>query len=260
MIQGPFMLSDLRWGFDMQILFIIFSLLSLATLNGCGTKNLFDCDDGYAKSKCTQRTKDEDARIALDHEDYDTAISLLTELITAEPEQYQRYPLLSAAYAARSGFDIFNIVTANFGGSSSLLQTMGSFLPTPVTRGSLYEASLTDMSSGVTTLLTIPQEQRLATSADKYATSAVLQLTLYQAAYGVMLLNKFTYSASGYDPSLLANMTAADAAAILEAIAGAASASGSGAGSAAAAAFAAISSHPGATDQERLAAWSQAAR
>ena len=235
-------------------------MVTMVTSVGCGTKNLFECDGGYAKSKCTPRTKDEDARIALDHEDYDTAITLLTELITAEPEQYQRYPLLSAAYAARSGFDIFNIVTANFGGSSSLLQTMSSFLPTPVTRGSLYEASLTDMSSGVSTLLTIPPEQRLATSADKYATSAVLQLTLYQAAYGVMLLNKFTYSASGYDPSLLANMTPADATSIIEAIAGAASASGLGAGSAASAAIAAISAQPGATDQERLAAWSQAAR
>jgi hypothetical protein len=239
---------------------LILNLIFLVNLFGCGTKNLFECDGGYAKSKCSPRTKDEDARIALDREDYDTAITLLNELIAAEPETYQRYPLLSAAYAARSGFDIFNIVTANFGGNSSLLQTMSSFLPTPVTKGSLYDASLSDMSSGVSTLLTIPPDQRLATSADKYATSAVLQLTLYQAAYGVMLLNKFTYSASGYDPSLLANMTATDAANILAAIAGAASASGSGAGSAASAAVAAIAAQPGATDQERLAAWSQAAR
>jgi hypothetical protein len=227
---------------------------------GCGTKNLFDCDGGYAQSQCTARTKDEDARIALDKEDYDTAISLLAEQIAADPSNYKRYTLLSAAYAARSGFDILNVVTANFGGSSSLLQTMTAFLPTPVTKGAAYDDSLADMNSANETLLAIPEDQRLSTSSDKYATSAVLQLTLYQAAYGVMLLNKFTYSTSGYDPSLLSTMTAADAAAILQAFAGAAGASSSGAGGAASTAISSISSQSGATNQEKIAAWSQSAR
>lgn len=250
------MLSDLLWGFEMTRLLV----MTMFFVAGCGTKNLFDCDGGYAKSKCTQRTKDENARIALDAGDYDTAVTLLGELRASDPENYQRYPLLSAAYAARSGFDILNIVSADFGNSSSLLQTMSKFLPTPETRGSLYDDSLADMSSGVSTLLAIPEGQRQSTSSDKYATSAVIQLTLYQAAYSVMLLNKFTYSTSGYDPSLLSTMTASDAAAILSALAGAAAASGSGAGSAATTAISAISSQAGATDQERLAAWSQAAR
>jgi hypothetical protein len=233
-------------------------ILVLASLNSCGTKNFFDCDGGYARTQCVERTKDEDARIALDKGDLDKAVTLLSELVTDDPTNYQRYPLLAAAYAGRSGFDILNVVTANFGGSSSLIQTMTSFLPTPITRGSLYDQSLTDMDSSVKTLTAIPAEFRDSTSSDKYATSAVLQLTLYQAAYGVMLLNKFTYSTTAYDPSQLANMTAADAAAILAALAGAAGSTG--AGSSATAAIAAIQAMPGSTDQEKIAAWSQAAR
>ena len=230
----------------------------MTILQSCGTKNLFDCDGGYARSKCVHRTKDEDARIALDKGDLDTAVTLLSELVADDPTNYQRYPLLAAAYAGKSGFDILNVVTANFGGSNSLIQTMTSFLPTPISRGALYDQSLTDMDSSIKTLTAIPAELRTSTSSDKYATSAVLQLTLYQAAYGVMLLNKFTYSTTAYDPSQLANMTAADAAAILAAFAGASGSSG--AGSAAAKAIAAIQAQPGGTDQEKIAAWSQAAR
>ena len=241
-----------RWICKLRLLAVILSL------NSCGTKNLFDCDGGYARSKCVQRTKEEDARIAMDNGDLDTAVTLLSELVAEDPTNYKRYPLLAAAYAGKSGFDILNIVTANFGGSNSLIQTMTDFLPTPMTRGSLYDQSLTDMDSSVKTLTAIPAEYRDSTSSDKYATSAVLQLTLYQAAYGVMLLNKFTYSTTAYDPSQLSNMTAADAAAILAAFAGAAGSTG--AGSSATAAIAAIQAMPGATDQEKIAAWSQAAR
>lgn len=236
---------------------MVFVILNVA-ITGCGKVNLFDCDTGRAKSKCTKRTKDEDARIALDNGDMTTAVKLLKELVEADPTNYKRYPLLSAAYAGKSGFDILNIVTANFGGTASLVQTMTSFLPTPITKGDLYEQSLEDMDFSVDTLTAIPAEYRESTSADKYASSAVLQLTLYQAAYGIMLLNKFTYSTTEYDASKLSSMTAEDAAKILAALAGAAGAAGAGAS--ATAAMAAIQAQPGATDQEKLAAWSQAAR
>jgi hypothetical protein len=205
-------------------------------------------------------TKEEDARVALDDGDLETAVTLLSELVTADPTNYQRYPLLAAAYAGRAGFDILNIATANFGGNSSLIQTMGAFLPTPLSRGSLYDQSLSDMKLANATLTGIPEELRSATSSDKYATSAVMQLTLYQSAYGVMVLNKFTYSSTDYDPSLLSSMTAEDAAAVLTAFAAAGAASGGNMAKAVNSALAAIQAQPGATDQEKLAAWSQAAR
>lgn len=240
----------------MKLIIAVLSIFIVA----CGQKNVFDCDGGTMKSKCSQRTKYENARIALDDEDYNTAITLLSELITDEPHNYERYPLLSAAYAARSGLDILSIVTANFGGNSSMLQTMSGIIPNPVTLGDAYPKSLEDMNQANVTLLAIPAELRSATSGDKYAASAVLQLTLYQSAYAVMYLNKFTYSATGYDPSLLSSMTAEDAASILNALASAGAASGGAAGAAAQSAIAAIQGYPGATDAEKIAAWSQAAR
>lgn len=242
-------------------IFVNAAIYSVLMLPGCGSGNFFDCNEGYASSQCERLTKDEQARLALDRNDMDSAVELLTELIAEEPSNYQRYPLLAAAYAGKSGLDLFNVVTADFGGSSSILQVMESFLPMPDELGSSYNDSLTDMSSAVSTLLAIPESLRSSTSSDKFAASAVLQLTLYQSAYGVMYLNKFTYGAGGYDPSLLASMTPEDAVIILNAFIGAASAAGGGgASSSATAAISAIQSQPGATDRERLAAWSQAAR
>lgn len=238
---------------------VLLSYVALVT-SSCGTGNFFDCEGGYAGSKCAQLTKDEEARIALDKGDMTTAVEILAQLVADDPETYQRYPLLAAAYAGKSGLDIFNVVTANFGGDSSVLQVMEAFVPTPTALGSAYDASLRDMGSGIAILTSIPASLRSTTSSDKYATSAVLQLTLYQAAYGVMLLNKFTYSSSGYDPSLLATMTAEDAALILNAFLGAAEAASGGAATSVTSALSAIQSQPGSTDQEKIAAWSQAAR
>ena len=237
---------------------IIFFVLSLTA--SCGSKNFFDCDGGYAGSKCAQLTKDEQARMALDRGDLMTAVTLLSELVAEDPTNYERYPLLAAAYAGKSGFDLFNIVSANFGGDSSLLQVMETFIPTPTELGAAYQDSLLAMNSSVATLMSIPEELRSSTSSDKYASSAVLQLTLYQTAYGVMYLNKFTYGSSGYDPALLTTMTDEDAAIILNSFVGAAMAAGGDASTAVNGAITAIQAQPGASDRERLVAWSQSAR
>lgn len=238
----------------------ILTLTLMALTASCGSQNFFDCDGGYAASKCARLTPDEQARVALDRGELSEAIEILTDLVASDPTNYQRYPLLAAAYAGRSGFDLFNIVSANFGGDQSILSVMESFVPTPTDLGSSYEQSLTDMGASVAALLAIPAEYRSSVSGDKYASSAVLQLTLYQSAYGVMYLNKFTYGASGYDPLLLATMTADDAVIILNAFLGAATAAGGEAATSANSAIAAIQAQPGASDLERLAAWSQAAR
>lgn len=241
--------------------YIITALVLCAFItSSCGSANFFDCHAGYAGSKCARLTKDEEARVALDDGDMTTAVEILAQLVAEEPDIYERYPLLAAAYAGKSGLDIFNVVTANFGGNSSILQVMEAFVPTPTTLGIAYDASLRDMNSGIQILTAIPASLRATTSSDKYATSAVLQLTLYQAAYGVMLLNKFTYSANGYDPSLLATMTAEDAAMILQAFLGAAEAASGGAATSVASALSAIQSQPGSTDVEKLSAWSQSGR
>jgi hypothetical protein len=243
-----------------KISYFFFLLGILPILGGCGSNNLFDCSSGKTSSSCAKLTKDEEARVALDRGDMTTAVTILTELIESEPEAYERYPLLGAAYAGKAGLDLFNIVTANFGEGSSLLQVMESFVPSPTDFGESYNESLSDMAASVSTLLAIPLDRRSSTSSDKYSSSAALQLTLYQAAYGVMYLNKFTYGIDGYDPALLSTMTAEDAAIILNAFLGAAQAASGDAADSASTAISAIQAQPGSTDLEKLAAWSQTGR
>lgn len=210
--------------------FLILMPLALG-LAGCGgDANVADCEEGKKQVPCSERTKEEDARKALDEGDLDTAIALLTELIAEEPDNYARNPLLAAAYASRAGFDILNVAKAKFSSGGSLLETMTSFLPDPKDRGAAgYELSLGDMKGGVDVLRLIPTDKLAETSAEKYAASAVLQLTLYQAAYSIMYLNKFAISAETgtVDLNQLATMSEEDALIVLENLAAAGSIPGS---------------------------------
>lgn len=194
-------------------------------LAGCGgTANVADCEEGKKQVPCSARTKEEDARKALDEGDLDTAIQLLTELIAEEPENYARDPLLAAAYASRAGFDILSVAKAKFASGGSLIEQMTSFLPDPAERGADgYELSLGDMKASVDVLHLIPADKIGETSAEKYAASAVLQLTLYQAAYSIMYLNKFAINATTgqVDITQLSTMSEDDALVVLQNLAAA---------------------------------------
>jgi hypothetical protein len=239
----------------MKFLILASMVLAIASIS-CGNKNSFDCDSPTAGVPCNPRTKDEDARIALDKGDMATAVAILRELVSNEPEVYSRYPLFSAALAGKSGFDIFNVMNGSFGGDSSLLQSMGSFIPTPASKGSAFEASLADMKESVAVLNSIPISLRASVDSGKFASSCILQLTLYQAAYSIMLMNKYSYSEIGFDPSKLSTMTAEDAAAILQSLLSAASANpDSPAATSVNAAYESIQGQPGATDQEKISAY-----
>lgn len=244
-----------RWGIDMKQLILL--IITVFYVSQCGNKSVYDCDDPTSGVPCEKRSKDEDVRVALNKGDLDTAVTLLKELVAAEPTKYERYPLLAAALAGRSGFDIFNVVKAKFGGDASLLETMSAFVPTPTTRGDKFTSSLTDMSEAVSTLNAVPAEKRADITTDSFATSCALQLTLYQSAYSIMLINQFAYSTSGYDPSLLSKMTPADAALILKnLLAAGAVVAGPGGEAASAAvnkAYSAIQAQSGATDDEKIA-------
>ena len=199
--------------------------LASAPLSSCGgDANVADCEEGKKQIPCSERTKEEEARKALDEGDLDTAIALLTELIAEEPDNYGRNPLLGAAYASRAGFDILNVAKAKFSSGGSLLEQMTTFLPDPADKGAAgYDLSLGDMKSSVGVLRLIPADKLSDVTAEKYAASAVLQLTLYQAAYSIMYLNKFAISATTgqVDLGQLATMTDADALIILENLAAA---------------------------------------
>ena len=189
----------------------------------CGKEgNVADCDAPAPGIPCSERTPDEEARLALDREDFETAVMILSELVEEEPENYQRYTVLSAAMAGQAGLDIFNLAKGQFAGDGGILSLVGSFLPDPTSP--TYSTSVTTMDDAVSLLESIPADKRSATSAEKYASSAAFQLTLYQTSYSIMYLNQFTQSVDPeeVDVTNLDTMTEDDAEIIVESLAQAA--------------------------------------
>ncbi len=243
----------------MSIRMMLIRIYLLALFASCGSNNVFDCSSPLSGVPCSERTKDEDARIALDSGDLETAITLLRELINEEPTIYSRYPLLAAALAGRSGFDIFGAASADFSAGRSLMESMSTLIPTPLTKGALYESSLTDMNDSIVILETVTVELRTTLTGDKFATSCSLQLMLYQSAYSIMIINKYTYSTTAFDPAGIASLSAEDATAILSHLLAAGSITlgtgKSGHSAAVQSAYTSIQSQPGSTDQEKIAAY-----
>lgn len=195
------------------------ALIVISLLGGCaGDDNVADCEKGRKPVPCSARSADEDARLALDDHDYDRAIELLASLVEEEPETYERYPLLAAAYAGRGGIAILDIINAqSAAGGGSLLDALATFLPSPSNPEIDYPKALADVAAANEILRRIPAAS-LADTELAYGNSARLQLTLYQSAYSVMYLNQFTISAATgqVDLNQLENMTAADAVVILQ--------------------------------------------
>jgi hypothetical protein len=199
-------------------------------LGGCGDSNVADCENGMPFVPCSKRTTAEDARIALDAEDFERASELYGELISEDPENYSYYPLRAAALAGKAGLDIFSLARKQAGGGGGVFDLVGQFLPSEAELGKEgYDASVVAMGESVDLLSAIPADLRSATSADKFASSVNLQLTLYQTCYSVMYLNKFVKpGADGKpDPEALAQMSEEDAVEVITNFAQAAQASGS---------------------------------
>ncbi len=239
----------------MNKIFVFFLMFS------CGKKNVADCT-ANSSAICSERTADENAQIALENKDYSTAVQLLEDLVTKEPTVYTRFPLLSAAYAALSGFDILK-AAQNTSSSGNLLLTVKAFIPTPGTvSDSDYKISLANMKKSVDRLKLIPDANRSATSGDKYSTSAVLQLTLYQSAYSIMYLSQFAFSAASpnaVDVNKLATMTEDDAKTIINSLVDAGAAFSGQTGAALKAsidkALVTINAQPGATLKDKVSAY-----
>lgn len=197
------------------------TLVLIVPLSACGTKNVADCDEGRPPIPCSERTDDEKARQALDDKDWDTAIELLVRLKEDEPERYDRYPLLAAAYAGRAGFDVFGFARQSGEASGgSAVNLVNKFLPSadgsdPET----YANYVGDMHLAVETLKGIPADELGSTSAADYAESALLQLSIYEASYAFMFLQQFvTPTATGLDVSRFESMTEEEAIAVIRSL------------------------------------------
>jgi len=227
----------------MRILGILWIVLSFY-LTACGTAT-------KAKPYVTL-TSDEKARQALDEQDFQKAIELYKELVEGDPENYERYRFLAAAYAAAAGFDIIEAAKSNVSGgeSGSLINSLGQFLPADPSADQMEWMRLSK-----DTLLSMPAEFRSKDNAEiDYAAGAATQLEFYQSSYAIMYINQFAkVSESGsLDPSRLESMTDQDVENILSNFSQVASTGGEGVPAAAQAILASIEAKEGSTQREKL--------
>jgi hypothetical protein len=195
------------------------SLILILAAWACGTKNLGNCPASNPLVTCTTPSTDEQIRRALNEEDLETAKTLLEAAIADEPDNYERYPLLSSVYAGLAGFKLLAILQqSNATGSTSITDAMDAFLPSPagMTRQD-YSDRIDLMGDAIATLNSLPAEFLATSASDKYAASATQQLGIYQAAQASMYMKLFTFDFTGgtADPSQLSQMTDQDAAVIM---------------------------------------------
>jgi hypothetical protein len=187
----------------------IVTLMTFA-MQSCGTRNLGNCPGASPLVSCTDPNKDESIRIALDRGDLSQARILLEEAIGNAPDNYNRYPLLSAVYAGLAGFRLINAISATGSStdSSSITSAMEAFLPDPSTMTRTdYDAKFDLMGLAVSTLQAIPADFVANAASDKYFT--------------------FNFETGVSDPGQLANLSAADADTIIALLSAAAAGGGS---------------------------------
>jgi predicted small secreted protein len=120
-----------RWG-------TVLLLSCAAALPGC---NAFDGlgDDGSREARL------EEARIAMDHGQYDAAVGMLESLLSSNPGDAGIERTLAAAYAGRSGLDLLAIVAqaaiAADNASLSDISLLMKTLPNPVTDNNIADAN-----------------------------------------------------------------------------------------------------------------------
>lgn len=199
-----------------QSLLILGLVLTFMVENACSTKN--------AGEAYSEMSDDDKAKQALDEGRYDDAISQYDALVTSEPEDYSRYPLLAAAYAARAGIDILNSLSSTLqsSGGGSAFDTLGNFVPS-----SPSDDQMSDVEAAIATLEKMPSDHRNGDGTYAYSAGAALQYTLFQTMHSVMIMNRFAVktSSGAIDPASLEQMTDAEVDAILDGLTAAATAS-----------------------------------
>jgi hypothetical protein len=213
----------------------LIALLTLALLAvACGGQdNISDCDSGKKQIPCTEKSAEEKGRLALDGKRFEEAVENFALAIEGEPENYNLYTLLATAYAGAAGFNLLDVTKAQIGGQGSILELMGSFLPTPAApcqtddgEDKTYTLCIDAMEEARTTA-NLPEGGLADPAADYYKTAAK-QILFYSSASTVMQINRFAISsASGtFDPALLETMTEEDAVNILNTLASSGTAAG----------------------------------
>jgi len=186
-----------------------------------------------------------EAQSAMNANDYDTAISIYTSLISEDPDEYRYYVAISAAYAARAGIDIINLANYRINDNSPVFDQLLNFVPRNPT-----SLQLTDIEQSVEILLQVPE----GLEDPQINSSANTQIALYGAAHATMLLASFyKFTITGQlDPETLDNMSEADAEKILAALEIAASSGDTSTSSTLAKTIATIEEAPGSSSADKL--------
>ena len=222
-------------------------LIIALLLEACGTQT--------KATPYAELTPTEEARIALNAQDFSKAINLYKAVLASHPDDYESARFLSAAYAGLGEFDILKAVAGTLSKSSdSLLAMLGNLVPAQPT-----DVQIEALRLAKDTLLALPEEQRSHDHPEiPSSSSAAQQLEFYQAAYSVIYLNKFSQvtDTGALDPAKLETMTDADVDAIVDNFAALAASGGGGVVTEGAGAFIEkLDSTPGGTRKEKLLAY-----
>ena len=258
--NATFIWSMWGWAFDggeqdMRLASWALMVLPLSLSMACGTNNL--------GSKYDQKTTAEQAKIALDGGDYESAIELYQALISDEPEAYQYYPLLSTSYAAKAGIVLADSLKSSSSGSGSgggISSEVSNIIPASPT-----QQQLSDLDEAIKTLTNMPEEHRRNRGDYPYSSGAAFQLSLFQTMYSFMILKQYSNptAGGGVSKEKLAAMTDTEATAALSSLEAAVSnapdtESGRALKTVGSAKLEAIKASTGTTDKERLQSYIEA--
>ncbi len=196
----------------------------------------------------------EDATVALEDNDADKAISILTDALADDPDNNTFKSILALAYAQRAGIDPLTIAQ-RMGGNTSSASTSGNGLTSLFgIMPAATDAAIADVDTALVLLNSIPTDQRI--------TADNLKFAMFQIAAMTLRSKQLDTDGDGVlSTEELLQMSTASAAAILSQLASAAGAySGSTSSSTTDKAASeqiskiqtAIQGQPGATDQEKL--------
>lgn len=135
-------------------------------LVNCGDSNIFD---GIADED-SKEARTEEALIAMDDGDYDTAISILSSLVDSHPDDDTLIQYLSSAYAGSAGLDTLDLIEVidelDDAGSSGSIDMVGLVLGGDAGQLSSDEvdAKLADIEEAIailSTIGTLNEDQRI---------------------------------------------------------------------------------------------------
>jgi hypothetical protein len=197
----------------------------------------------------------EDATVALENDDPQKAIDILTAALGDSPGNIQYMSILALAYAQRAGVDPLTLAQKMGSSSSSTGSSSGNGVTSlfgvmpPAT-----QAAIDDVDAAIALLVAIPSAQR--------GSYDVLKLAMFQTASMTLRSKMLDTDGDGVlSPSELLAMSTSNAAAILSQLAAAAGAFAGGSSTSAtdqaaseqiSKISAAIAAEPGATDADKL--------